>query len=874
MDPLGEGFGALLRHYRVLAGLTQEQLAERAGLSRRGIADLERGARRAPYAATIERLAAALELSAPERVRFSAAGRKRLDSSIGSANVSAEGRAVGGTRVNRAAPRFSVLQEHTRLQLVTDNRPSETRTAESRRRTNLPVPSTSFIGRLAEVSQVAQLLESGRLVTLTGPGGVGKTRLGIQAAMRLIPEYADGVWLVELAPLSDPDLVPRACTAVLGVQEKPGTEVIESLIEWLRGRHVLLILDNCEHLIASCARLAHVLLRSCGDLHILATSRELLRTTGESILHVQPLTIPVTGADARADSIRETDSVKLLSERASSVAARFLLTDQNAEAVARICQRLDGNPLALELAAARLRALSVAELAARLDRRFALLTTGSRTGLAQHQTLRAMVEWSYDLLNQDEQLLFERAAVFAGSWSLEAIEAICSGDGIPREHVLDVTARLVDKSLLQTDVLPDAGTRYRLSETLHEFAFELLERTGVAEEWRRRHAMYFAHTTLQRWGPLWWCEDTALRALEVEREYYNLQATLSWLINSHEAAAAQHLAGVLAFFWIFRERVGEGRFWLRQVLELPTRSGSDEMELPHASALVGLAHLATLTDNLPEAEAIARAGLTAARHLGDARLLAQALLGCGWLTWVVEHDSTTALAQMRESLEISEASDLQGLAAVVRVRLAELLCETDDFVSASQLLEKNLALGKPLDFLSASFGGFPIVRLLFARGAYEEAASILEVVSARERRNGSPLGATYALTILSWARLALGDLARARASGRQALILARDNVDQSTAQGHLAAPFEALAQVAAAAGDANRALLIAGAAASLREQSGFRQTPREQALVERGLTPARTALGPKSSAEAWARGQELSLERAIAEALAAGVDPS
>ena len=300
----------------------------------------------------------------------------------------------------------------------------------------------------------------------------------------MLAGYPDGVLLVELAPVTNPEHIASTCAAVLGVQEHPGADVSASVADWLRWKHLLLILDNCEHLVDGCARFADFLLRSCQNVRLLLTSREVLGISGEVLLRVPPLSVPDASAPTRVESVLETEGGSLFADRARIAATNFNVTEQNAASVARICQCLDGIPLALELAAARLRALSVSEVAARLHHRFELLTNGSRVALPQHRTLRALVEWSYDLLTQAEQALFQRLAVLTGSWSLDAVEAICSGDGIARNEILHLMARLVDKSLVQSELLPDGRTRYHLLETLREFALDLLRSTDSAEKWR------------------------------------------------------------------------------------------------------------------------------------------------------------------------------------------------------------------------------------------------------------------------------------------------------------------------------------------------------------------------------------------------------
>jgi non-specific serine/threonine protein kinase len=379
MDAAPSPFGELLRRHRAAAGLTQAELAERAGLSARGVSDLERGARRAPRRATLARLAAGLRLPAAERAALAAAGRR---------------------------PRAPV-----------GPRPPP----------NLPLPLTSFVGRARELAEVAALLPTTRLLTLTGAGGVGKSRLALAAAERARAAYPDGAWLVELAALADPGLVPHAVAAALGVREQPGRPPAETLAAWLAGKRLLLVLDNCEHLLDACAQLAEALLRAAPGLTILATSRERLSAAGEVAWRVPPLAAPAPGAPAAPAALTCVDAARLFVARAGEVAPGFALTGATAAAVAAICRRLDGIPLALELAAAWAATLSPEQIAMRLDDSLRLLTGGRRTAPARQRTLRATLDWSHALLTGPERALLRRLAVFAGGFTVEAAEAVGAG---------------------------------------------------------------------------------------------------------------------------------------------------------------------------------------------------------------------------------------------------------------------------------------------------------------------------------------------------------------------------------------------------------------------------------------------------------------
>src|SRR5262249_54927071 len=355
---------------------------------------------------------------------------------------------------------------------------------------NLPRLLTSFVGREREIADVKRQLGRARLLTLTGPGGTGKTRLSLQVATDLLADFPDGVWLVELAPIADPALAPQALAMVLGVREETGRALIATMADHLRSRHALLLFDNCEHLIDACARLVDDLLRACSEVRIVASSREPLGLTGEVVHRVPPLSSPDPRTRQTIERVVEYEAIRLFVDRAVAVKPDFALTDETVGPVAQISQRLDGIPLAIELAAARVRTLAVGQIAEHLDERFRLLTGGSRAALPRHQTLRGLIDWSYGLLTETERALFWRLSVFVGGWTLDAVRAVGAGGAVDRHDVIDVIGRLVDKSLVLMD---DQGTegRYRLLETIRQYALERLAETGDADTVRARHREFY-----------------------------------------------------------------------------------------------------------------------------------------------------------------------------------------------------------------------------------------------------------------------------------------------------------------------------------------------------------------------------------------------
>src|SRR5215212_2875798 len=362
-----------------------------------------------------------------------------------------------------------------------------------RPKNNLPFQLTSLVGRRREIAKVEDMITEARLLTLTGPGGSGKTRLALAVAAEVVAEvedYEDGAWLVELGSLSDPELVLQALASVLGVREAPGSPLLETLSDHLRSRSMLLVLDNCEHLVGACASLAEALLRSCANLSILATSREALGVTGESIFSVPPLSLPDPRRLPAPEGLTRYESTRLFIERARAAKHDFALTMGNAMAVSQVCYRLDGIPLAIELAAARTKVLSVEQISSRLDDSFRLLTGGGRPSLAHQRTLRTAMDWSHELLSSEERAMLRRLSVFAGGFTLEAAEAVGAGGGIEEGGVLDLLSSLVDKSLVLVTE-QDGETRYRLLETVRQYAAEKLEQAGEADGVRRRHAQYY-----------------------------------------------------------------------------------------------------------------------------------------------------------------------------------------------------------------------------------------------------------------------------------------------------------------------------------------------------------------------------------------------
>jgi predicted ATPase/transcriptional regulator with XRE-family HTH domain len=578
---VSETFGERLRRYRLTAGLSQEDLAERAGLSAHGISDLERGARNRPYRDTIQRLAAALRLDEDATADLQA-GRSRPQAPV------------------HAVPPL---------------------------RSDIPEPLTSFVGRDHDVRQVLDLLLTGRLVTLTGVGGCGKTRLGLEVARRLSHRLADGVVLVELASVVDEALVPQAVASTLGIREVPTQPLLSTLSVSLKSRQTLLVLDNCEHLLDACARVADALLRACPRLSILATSREALGLTGEVSWRVPSLPLPPVNPLPGPEEMAEFSAVRLFVERAQAAHPPFALTRRNAPATAQICHQLDGIPLALELAAVRVRGMSLDELAARLDQRFRLLTGGSRAALPRQQTLRATIDWSYQLLTAEERLLFGRLSVFASSWTLDAAEAVCGGRGIHSDDVVALVLRLIDKSLVVPEDETDHGQRYGLLQTLRQYGREQLVAADEADALNDLHARHFlmlaeqtesARSGLDTSG---WTDRLALYRADFE-------AALDWLIARSDGERALRLAAVLWHMWQVRGYLTQGRRRIAALLEIP---GSEAPTLARARVLNGAGVLALNQRDVQSARRQFGESLRLHRHLRHDQGVAWVLIHLSWL---------------------------------------------------------------------------------------------------------------------------------------------------------------------------------------------------------------------------------------------------
>jgi non-specific serine/threonine protein kinase len=736
----------------------------------------------------------------------------------------------------------------------------------------LPARLTSFVGRERELADVVALLRRERLLTLTGPGGAGKTRLALEVAALTDGDFPDGVRLVELAPLADPDLVPQAVAAVLGVREGPGRPLLQSIAEHLRDRRVLLVLDNCEHLVDAWAFSLQRVLQSSPGVRVLATSRQALGIPGEVTWLVAPLPTPPAGTGRSVDprTAAESAAVRLFVERARAARPGFALNESNVAAVIQICQRLDGLPLALELAAARIKLLAPEQIAARLDDRFRLLTGGSRTAVPHHQTLLAAVEWSYELLGPAERALFARLAVFAGGFTLDAAEAVGAAPPVASEDVLDLLTHLVDRSLVLFEPRDDE-TRYHLLETLRDFGLRRLAASGDEGPTRSRHAAALLDFALRADGRLNGPHQAATLK-ELEAEHDNLSAALRHLLHEREGVAGLRLAGALARFWDRRGHLTEGRRLLDEALALTTGldgpdappEAAEEVLALRARALNGAANLAHAQGDFQQAIALHEAALALRRRLDDSRGVAASLYNLA-LAAGEEGDFDRAAALHAESLTLRRRlGDRWGTAlSLASLGLAAQMQGEDE--RAVVLCREGLAIARSLDDSRLiAYSLLNLGRSLHHQGDVVAARGALAESLERFEGLADDRWAAYTRSALGLIDLGAGDLAGAGRHFRQSLVLLRD---LGEAWG-IPLALEQCAAVRCGAGDWNGAARLFGAADARRRDLRVPLPPR-WAATRAGHVAAARAAAPSAAAfaAAWEGGARLSVADAVGLAL-------
>jgi len=741
--------------------------------------------------------------------------------------------------------------------------------AASRVPNNLPVSLTSFVGRRDEMEEIARLLDHTRLVTLTGAGGCGKSRLSVQVARNVLEAYPDGAWIAELAPLSDPSLVAQRVAAAAGVREEPGRAIADTLRDALRERAALILLDNCEHVTAACRALASELLEAAPRLRVLATSREPLGIAGEAVWRVPPLHVPDLrgpGPLTRRD-LGRYESVRLFAERAAAVSPAFSLTDQNAEAVAQICARLDGIPLAIELAAARVKVLPPAQILARLEDRFRLLTSGSPTALQHQQTLRATVEWSYEMLTDKERALFDRLSVFAGGASLEAVETVCSGEGLDEADILDLVSHLSDKSLVLPEEGVEGAARYRLLETLREYGKERLERDGDAASCRERHARFYL-TLAERAEPELNGEHQSSWLARLEQEHDNFRQSAEWAIRSGRMEEALRLAGSLWRFWRIHGHFGEGRRRLEAALAGEGAGAAERRARP--KAYLGAGALARSQSDYERSRSLLEEGLAAGQLTGNQEVTAAILLELG----TVANDQGR-LEDARENYEgclaiRQAAGDKRGMAIALH-NLGVISHALGDFDDARSLYGQSLVINRELGnegWEALDLNALGSVAL--DHDDHAAASQYHEAALSIHRRLGDGWGVAYSLHELGRIAVGQGELSKARD-------LLAESIPRFQALGDRVAVIECVeyfAALAAAGEQDETALKLAGAAAVSRRTLGAPSTPPDRRKLEQSLMGPNERLGPSRSRSAFEAGGLMPLEQAVALAITGAETPT
>jgi predicted ATPase/class 3 adenylate cyclase len=718
---------------------------------------------------------------------------------------------------------------------------------------NLPRQLSSFIGREAEIVAAEGRLAGTSLLTLTGAGGVGKTRLAVEIGAHLASSFRDGVWLVELAALTDADLVDDAVAAALAIKQRAGTEILAALVEDIGARAMLLILDNCEHLIGGVVAMTDELLRRCPNLKVIATSREALGIPGEALLPVPSMSLPPADAAASADTMRDSDAVLLFVDRAAAVLPGFALGPSNADAIAQICRRLDGIPLAVELAAARVRSLPPNQIAARLDDRFRLLTGGSRTALPRHRTLRAAMDWSFDLLGVPEQAILPRLAVFAGSFSLEAAESVTAGGPVAERDVLDLLGRLVDRSLLVSEE-GHQEARFRMLETIRDYAQERLAESGEAGIRYGQHRDWYV-TLVERARPAFFSGPVQPEwVVRLAADHDNLRSALRWAHEDPNGADAElTMASGLWRFWEVRGDLEEGSAWLERAL---ARLGG-EVSIRRASALTGAGVLAAHRGDYARAAAFHEASLMLHRELGNPLAIATA---CNNLASVAieRSDLERARELYTEAIELTREGGDQQAAAFTLINLADLTSRMGEAAEADRLFRESIELFERLgDRFGVAHASTRLAQTARRRGDLDTARTHFEDALAIHRAAADRHGEARVLAHLADVTADGGDAASAESLYQQSLAI---RIEQGDRIG-MATVIERLAGVAE--DRPARAAALLGGAAAIRDAIGAPRSAVAESRVDQFLAGLHRAIGQAAIDQAVAEGRRAPLAQTL-----------
>ncbi len=762
---------------------------------------------------------------------------------------------------------------------------------------NLPVQLTSFVGRENQIAEVKQELETHHLVTLTGSGGTGKTRLSLQVAAELLEKFDHGVWFIELAPLADPDLIPQTILSAIGISEQPNKMPLEVLKEYLHEKKMLIVLDNCEHLVSASAKVANDLLNAALNLKILASSREALGVKGELSYPVSSLSLPDVKHLPTIEQLSQYEAVRLFIDRALLVAPHFIVDKGNAPFIAQICFRLDGIPLAIELAAARIKMMSVKQISMRLDDRFRLLTGGARTALPRQQTLRALIDWSYDILSDNERLLLQRLSVFAGGWTLEAAEEVCVGqDDILPYDILDLLTQLVNKSLVVViaEGSQSGETRYRMLETIRQYTREKLLEAGGSEVIRQQHLNYFvklaeqAQPELYRSNQVFWLN-------KLDDELDNLRMALEWALSG-DGEDGLRISTNIVRFWFLRSTSNELKNWLEQLLQRYSKSDQlrakalaiqsqcvvdsgnfDEARLlaeqslelartlldkkAEAFSLLTLAQAISLQGNFEAGYSLAQESLKLYRDLKDTRGQANALNLLGFNINDMERSKSFA----REAVELfRESGDLVRAAGYLTFLAQKTIWEGDFSAHIASWLEEAQIIYAQLGHKSGKADTLDLFGLLaFWQANYEQARIFFEESSALHEQTGSSFNESWSRINLAYTILRQGDI-----------IQAKERFGFSIQQFHkvnnmigMVYTIEGLASLNVNRGKYQLAIRLFAWADATREKMGDHRPPVEQASVEKDLAVIHSKIDDAEFTRLSAEGRTMSVEKAIALAL-------
>jgi predicted ATPase/class 3 adenylate cyclase len=755
---------------------------------------------------------------------------------------------------------------------------------------NLPLQLTTFIGREKEIDQIKKRLEKNRLVTLIGSGGVGKTRLSVQVTSELLDEYPNGVWLVELAPITDPSLVVQTVCGALDVTPQGNMPALKVLTEYLKSKKILLVMDNCEHLIDPCAQLCDSLLHACPDLRMIATSRETLGIDGENAYRVPSLSLP--DPNSKLENIKQSEAVQLFVERANTILPGYALTEANASNIAEICQRLDGIALAIELAASRVKLLKADQIKARLEDTFQLLTGGSRTALPRQQTLRGTIDWSYNLLSDEERAVLRYLSVFVGGWTLEAAEAVCGNPDI-----LDLLTHLVDKSLVAVDREHSKEARYHLLETIHQYAREKLAESSEGEQIRARHLDYFlqlaqrAEPELYGAGQIEWLQ-------KLEEEHENMLAVLEGSLEGN-MVAGQQLAAALWWSWDLSGRLSEGYEWLRRMLV----ANPEEETLSRAKLLAGAGWLAGLLGYSDQKKELAEKSVALYRNLGNKREIAIPLITLGSIA--TQHsDYGRANELLNESLDLfKDAGNNWGIGFVLSM-LAFHAQAQENYDQAWKFFEESLLIFRKIrDDDACAWTLYGMGQLAEIQGEdaramelYEEAIQLEKVVKSKPvtswilrfmgdvsirhkdykrgeevhkeaidicDRMGDHAGVAYSLESLGWSALLQRDYAKSQSLYKEGLQL----VSQLKNKADIAGCIIGIGQLVGVRDSLEKFARMLGMAEAAVPDIKKLLLPFFYAETEKFIEDARAVLGDEAYLAAWQAGMQTNLNEAIEYAL-------